>query len=96
VAVASERVEWTRAELACLAVISVVWSKVWLTIGPVKAVAQNDVSALNLYFMNHGPWMSHVEYITNLGLVVLLLLLLVLVVPTRARRSGVARPALAE
>jgi hypothetical protein len=76
---AADLANWTSRRLAVFAILSLLWSKVWLTIGPVRS--PGAPGALNLYFMNAGPWMTHVEYVFQLGLVLLLAGLLWVTVP---------------
>jgi hypothetical protein len=50
--------------VAAFAVLSILWSKVWLVIGTERT----------LFFMNQGPWMSREQYAIQGGILVLLAL----------------------
>jgi hypothetical protein len=54
----------TGRAVAVFAMLSILWSKVWLVIG----------SERSLFFMNQGPWMSREQYAIQGGILLLLAL----------------------
>jgi hypothetical protein len=64
--IAVEDLKWRARQYLLIAAGAAVFSKAWLTIGPMQGkysvvVAQQFPE--QWFFMNHGPWMSHQMYV---------------------------------
>jgi hypothetical protein len=70
IAVAVDRIGFGRRVVVAMAALSVVLSKVWLTINLDPARMTDSAEPLHAihyrrYFMNHGPWMANEGYVLN-------------------------------
>ena len=70
-ALSLERLDWTRGRLATVAALSLLFSKVWMTMNLRHEIPLvGDVTFRFYYDASRGPWMSHLMYFSQ-GLVVL-------------------------
>jgi hypothetical protein len=59
-----ESLDWANAQYWLLAALSVLISKVWLTIGPIADSLPFEMPG-QLYYMNFGPWMTPATYLAQ-------------------------------